>query len=335
MATASMSMEEARMVDSMIESTHQSGEPSEAGQGGTKRPQTSPSSAANPRSAPSSDAGQAGPLGVAFYLLEQLEAQREGSGGLTFCDRAGRPVGTAMISTGRLCFVGGTQGTPRLAELLCAQDPERAAVVKRAIARAAADKRLLGEVLVEAGETALEQVRQCLLQQISMALNAVATQFEPTACTAHFTPLPGSYDPRLTFGLAEIYRHVAERHLPDIGGAASELYTAFADSAALAMLCTSETHDPGTPLLPLRIAGRPPADMRGLRRLVNTANRLARPAALSAAGVEPQVLMAGSADDTAITLREGSTVCLLAGLSGHARVRALSVAANLCEVADA
>ena len=119
-----------------------------------------------------------------------------------------------VAGAGRLRFVAGGTEEERLGTQLERLYPEMARLLPEALERARAERRPLGEVLIESGGPRAElAVRAALKAQMVkrlLHLSAVA----PPGAEPHFETLKSTMDPRLTFGAFEAYLACARALAP-------------------------------------------------------------------------------------------------------------------------
>jgi hypothetical protein len=165
---------------------------------------------------PSADPGDAGlhrQLGFLAQLLEAVE-QTPTAGLWKYGPLPDSSRFDLVAGAGRLRFVAGGSEEERLGTQLERLYPEMARLLPEALERARAERRPLGEVLIEAGGPRVElAVRAALKAQMVKRLLHLAA-LTPPGVEAHFEALRGAVDPRLTFGAFETYLACARALVP-------------------------------------------------------------------------------------------------------------------------
>lgn len=166
--------------------------------------------------APSADTGDAGLHHQLSFLAQLLEAVEETpTAGLW--KYGPLPDGSRfdlVAGAGRLRFVAGGSTEERLGSQLERLYPEMARLIPDALTRSRAERRPLGEVLIDTGGPRAElAVRGALKAQMVKRLLHLSA-LTPSGVEAHFEALKGSVDARLTFGAFEAYLACARALTP-------------------------------------------------------------------------------------------------------------------------
>jgi hypothetical protein len=166
--------------------------------------------------APSADPGDAGLLHQLGFLAQLLEAvEQTPTAGLW--KYGPLPDGSRfdlVAGAGRLRFVAGGSSEERLGTQIERLYPEMARLIPDALARSRAERRPLGEVLIDTGGPRAElAVRGALKAQMVKRLLHLAA-LTPAGVEAHFEALKGSVDTRLSFGAFEAYLACARALTP-------------------------------------------------------------------------------------------------------------------------
>ena len=215
---------------------------------------------------PSADPGDAGlhrQLGFLAQLLEAVE-QTPTAGLWKYGPFPDGSRFDLVAGAGRLRFVAGGSEEERLGTQLERLFPEMGRLLPEALRRSRAERRPLGEVLIETGGPRAElAVRAALKAQMVKRLLHLAS-LAPPGAEAHFEALRGAMDPRLTFGAFEAYLacaraltptplDVAHRAAADIGSRARTSVVVLQDRA-------------GGPDVVLSALGLTPSSFEGLDR---------------------------------------------------------------------
>jgi len=165
---------------------------------------------------PSADPGDAGlhrQLGFLAQLLEAVE-QTPTAGLWKYGPLPDGSRFDLVAGAGRLRFVAGGSEEERLGTQLERLYPEMARLLPEALERARAERRPLGEVLIEAGGPRAElAVRAALKAQMVKRLLHLAA-LTPPGVEAHFEALRTAVDLRLTFAAFETYLACARALVP-------------------------------------------------------------------------------------------------------------------------
>jgi len=194
--------------------------------------------------APSAAPGDAGLHRQLAFLAQLLEAVEETpTAGLW--KYGPLPDGSRfdlVAGAGRLRFVAGGSEEERLGTQLERLYPEMGRLLPEALERARAERRPLGEVLIETGGPRAEMaVRAALKAQMVKRLLHLSAVV-PRGAEPHFETLRSAVDPRLTFGAFEAYLacaralapaplDVAHRAATDIGPRARKSVVVLQDGA--------------------------------------------------------------------------------------------------------
>jgi hypothetical protein len=166
--------------------------------------------------APSAAPGDAGlyrQLGFLAQLLEAVE-QTPTAGLWKYGPLPDGSRFDLVAGAGRLRFVAGGSDEERLGTQLERLYPEMARLLPEALERARAERRPLGEVLIDTGGPRAElAVRVALKTQMVKRLLHLSS-LTPPGVEAHFEALRGPVDIRLTFGAFEAYLACARALVP-------------------------------------------------------------------------------------------------------------------------
>ena len=211
--------------------------------------------------------------------LEQVGTQ----GRLRLVTRRGEGPFDFVLCGGRLCFVAGPTGEPRLGDILRLEAPDQAWEFESALTEAYRRDRPLGEVLAAMGPEALAHVRRGLRGQIARALVAVARRDLEGAHRA-WVPLDGAFESTLTFPAREILTAASGRLSEPKDDLPEFLYRAVPEASGLVALFRREMGA----LMPVKARGMEGIGVGELARLGELLKPLIRPPGVMAAGARPQ-----------------------------------------------
>jgi hypothetical protein len=100
--------------------------------------------------------------------------EQPGVGTLAFVAHSGKPAGLVVSCEGKICLVRGVGGVTRFSDLLASRYPRSSEALSDAVKTARSEGRLVGEVLAELGHISLEHIRDCLRDQVTAGLMALA-----------------------------------------------------------------------------------------------------------------------------------------------------------------
>jgi hypothetical protein len=231
---------------------------------------------------PSADPGDAGLHHQLGFLAQLLEAVEETpTAGLW--KYGPLPDGSRfdlVAGAGRLRFVAGGSAEERLGTQLERLYPEMARLIPDALARSRAERRPLGEVLIDTGGPRAElAVRGALKAQMVKRLLHLAA-LTPPGVEAHFEALKASVDTRLSFGAFEAYLACAKALTPTPLDVA---HRAAADIGSRARTSLVVLHERGgEAAVVLAANGLTTASFDGLDRALRDLSTLVHPGATSA-----------------------------------------------------
>ncbi|MGO9828966.1 MAG: hypothetical protein ACLPJH_02430 [Myxococcaceae bacterium] len=226
---------------------------------------------------PSADSGDAGLHHQLAFLAQLLEAveQTPTAGLWKFGPLPDGSRFDLVAGAGRLRFVAGGSEEERLGTQLERLYPEMGRLLPDALQRARAERRPLGEVLIETGGPRAEMaVRTALKAQVVKRLLHLASR-TPPGVEAHFEALRGAVDPRLTFGAFEAYLACARALTPAPLDVAHRAAADIGSRARTSVVVLQERA--GGPEVVLSALGLTPASFDGLERSLRDLAALVRP----------------------------------------------------------
>ena len=243
---------------------------------------------------PSADPGDAGlhhQLGFLAQLLESVE-ETPTAGLWKYGPLPDGSRFDLVAGAGRLRFVAGGSTEDRLGTQLERLYPEMARLIPDALARSRAERRPLGEVLIDTGGPRAElAVRGALKAQMVKRLLHLAA-LTPPGVEAHFEALKASVDARLSFGAFEAYLACAKALTPTPLDVA---HRAAADVGSRARTSVVVLHErAGEPGVVLAASGLTPASFDGLDRALRDLSALVRTPGAAHAGDTLQVAATGA-----------------------------------------
>lgn len=243
---------------------------------------------------PSADPGDAGLHHQLGFLAQLLEAVEETpTAGLW--KYGPLPDGSRfdlVAGAGRLRFVAGGSTEERLGTQVERLYPEMARLIPDALARSRAERRPLGEVLIDTGGPRAElAVRGALKAQMVKRLLHLAA-LTPPGVEAHFEALKASVDTRLSFGAFEAYLACAKALTPTPLDVA---HRAAVDVGSRARTSVVVLHErAGEPAVVLAANGLTSASFDGLDRALRDLSALVRTPNGASAGDTLQLAALGA-----------------------------------------
>ena len=226
---------------------------------------------------PSADSGDAGlhrQLGFLAQLLEAVE-QTPTAGLWKYGPFPDGSRFDLVAGAGRLRFVAGGSEEERLGTQLERMYPEMGRLLPDALKRARAERRPLGEILIETGGPRAEvAVRAALKAQMVKRLLHLAS-LAPPGVEAHFEALRSAVDPRLTFGAFEAYLACARTLTPTPLDVAHRAASDIGSRARTSVVVLQERT--GGPEVVLSALGLSSPSFEGLDRALRDLAALLRP----------------------------------------------------------
>jgi len=266
-----------------------------------------------------------------FELLAAIEDSR-GTHSIAFMRDGGGLVGEVLTSGGQVRLVALADGQIPLGERLRQQNPAVAHSVARALRRARAEGRPLGEILIELGSVASDEIRAALLAQIADGLAAIARASSSTLAELT-TPLSSR---RLTsqlssFPVAEIYWHAMAALAPPQDDPVGRCFQALAPLAGNAVLAARwlDRDD----WLPIAVSGLPQHSLSDVAQLGHDLAHAASPTASWTAGSVPRLSLLksgqGSEAEAKASVASDRHLLVLGGMDTATSMRVLGAARRL------
>ena len=243
---------------------------------------------------PSADPGDAGLHHQLGFLAQLLEAVEETpTAGLW--KYGPLPDGSRfdlVAGAGRLRFVAGGSTEERLGTQLERLYPEMARLIPDALARSRAERRPLGEVLIDTGGPRAElAVRGALKAQMVKRLLHLAA-LTPPGVEAHFEALKAAVDARLSFGAFEAYLACAKALTPTPLDVAHRAAAEVGSRARTSLVVLHERA--GEPAVVLAASGLTTPSFDGLDRALRHLSAMVGPPGATNAGDSLQLAALGT-----------------------------------------
>lgn len=268
------------------------------------------------------------PAEMLGQLLARIEASDRPSS-VVLTTSAHEPIGSVLVSSGRPCLVSMAAPQVPLGVRLSRRWPETAMSVRRALSAAKAEQRPLGDVLLSLGSIDSDHIREALLDQIAEGFVTIASAAAAGVRETWIAASPQRVPSLLSaFAPRDVYDRAAAILAPTADDPLRRGFASLAECAGSAYLC-ARTSDADLAVIECR--GAALLGVSDLLDISRAAALLGRPAALLAAGVEPQVTLLGGGANAVLCATSGAWTALLAGLEGSARAIALGRARRLVD----
>lgn len=296
------------------------------GRGGVDAPPSSRVRIAQRLEAPGRSPGR-----FLFELLAAIEDSR-GTHSIAFMRNGSEVVGEVLTSAGQVRLVALSEGQVPLGERLQRRNPKVAFTVVRAVRKARAEGRPLGEVLLGLGRVEADEIRAALLEQIGEGLAAIARASSETLVELTRPLTSRLLDSRLSsFPVADIYWQAMAALAPaaeDVPGRCFQALTPLTRTAVLAARWSERDE-----WLPVAVAGMDPLSLHDVAQLGRGIAQMAQPAAPGAATLAARLHVLKANGESTVCVVSDRQVAMLGGLDELATARVLAEARRLLDAA--